>query len=350
MRQLIRSTKRITRGYTLLEALTAIFVIGLTTLLLVPIITLRNNNQRVALRAQAATLADEALTALRELDVTSLANQTNGPLRHVLYNAGQWSVIADATDPGNHTAPNVLALANPGGVVTAESGRLQFPEGRYADATFDAKWNVLADSPADWAIGYLVRMGDRNNGYRFRLAATATDLDLSTGGTQNAVLEKIVSGTATILVSGSTTVTTSTWYRVVLTAIGSGLSVTVNGSPLFVTTDATYTTGPAALLGWAGVHAEIDDIQTTTATTQTWNFDSPVTPTLPAAWFRLGINDLPDTTPTTFDDNATLTLAAYPTVSSTTLKQATVTITWTRKGQTNTYTTTGLIGRSGVGL
>lgn len=335
-------------GSTLLDAVLGLFVLGFLIVLVGTFISAREVNRRVLFRAQAAALADEQLNALRRLDVTTLGNQTNVAFKNVLYNAGDWNVVAQNSI--GHTAPNALELT--GSTITnAVSGRLLFPDGVYADATLEAKWRLASDSPASASFGYLFRSSDSANGYRLRVARTATDLDSSTGGTQNVYLERVINGMATRIDSRAATIAVDTWYSLRVTLSGSNISLHLDGTQLGSGPfqDTTFASGTAALLGWNGVHAYVDDVQTIATATQTWNFDADTE--LPAAWVRLSLNDLPNSTPNTFDDNGLLTLATFPIGSSTTtLKQATITIRWLANNTLQSYTTSGLLGRSGVGL
>lgn len=330
-----------------MEAVVAIFLVLILSALITSLITLRGVNQLTARRAQAAALADEQVNAVRRLDVTALPTQTSGPLRTVLFNAGGWRVVTDATQPAGHSVPNVVEL--PGNGTTAEAGRLLLPAGTYAAVTVSAKWLAVAGSPAGWSVGAWVHARDARNGYRVRVAAAGVDLDSSTAGVQNVLLEEVTDGTAARLASGvATSVTLGTWFTLGVDIDGSNaMTVTVNGTTAASATDTSWLTGPVALLGWAGVHAEVDDVVITTTSTDTWNFDAESV--LPTAWTRLGVNDLPDTTATTFDDNATLTIEPYPDATTTTLKRVTVTVSWLANGATRTYTTTTFIGRSGLG-
>lgn len=334
-------------GSTLLDTVLSLFVISFMIILVGTLVSAREINRRTLFRAQAAALADEQLNALRRLDVTTLANQTNGAPKNILYNAGTWRVVANTS--AGHSSPNVLELAG-SSISGAVSGRLLFPAGAYGDGTLSAKWRLVADSPATASMGYLFRSTDQVNSYRVRFARTAVDLDLTTGGTQNVLFEKLVSGVATKIDSRLQTITADTWYTLNLVTSGSSVSLYLDGNQLGAGafTDATYTTGSAALLGWNGLHAYVDDVQTITTGTQTWNFDADLD--LPAAWVRLSINDLPNSTSATFDDNSLLTLSTYPVGSSTTtLKMATIVIQWLANNSTQSYTTSGLLGRSGVG-
>lgn len=310
--------------------------------------TVRQANRQSTLRAQAAALADEELNALRRLDVTTLTNQTNGSFKNVLYNAGDWSVVANAS--AGHSSPNVVEI--PGSTISGTiSGRLLFPAGAYGDGTLEAKWRLATDSPANASFGYFFRATDSANGYRLRLARSSSDLDGSTGGTQNVLFEKVVNGTSTKIDSRLVTISVDTWYTLQVVLAGSNISIYLDGNQFGSGpfTDTTFTSGPAALITWNGAHAYVDDVETVTTSTQNWNFDAEIT--LPASWVRLGLNDIPDATPTIFDDNGLLTLSTFPVGSSTTtLKQATIVIRWTDRTITQSYTVTGLLGRSGVGL
>lgn len=341
------SSRGMRSGSTLLDMVLSMFVLSFMVLLVGTLVSNRDTNRRTLQRAQAAALADEELNALRRLDVTALSNQTNVPFKSIVYNAGTWNVVANGT--AGHSSPNALELRG-STIVGAVSGRLLFPAGVYADSTLEAKWHLAGDSPSAAAIGYLFRSTDSANGYRLRFARSTTDLDGSTNGTQNVLLEKLVSGTATPIDSRSASIAVDTWYALRVVLSGSNISLYLDGTQLgsgpFV--DATYASGSAALLGWGGAHAYVDDAQTITTGAQTWNFDADTD--LPAAWVRLSLNDLPDTTGNTFDDNGRLTLTTYPPGSgTTTLKLATIVVQWVASGSTQSYTASGLIGRGGVG-
>ncbi|MBI3572662.1 MAG: DUF1080 domain-containing protein [Candidatus Kerfeldbacteria bacterium] len=340
------------RGFTLLDSVLALFIVGIAIAIFATLTGARAINRQTTFRSEAAALADEELNALKRLDVTTIGDQTSGAFKNILYSAGSWKIITDNANSGSHTTPNVVELAKNSTITNGVSGRLLFPAAMYGDATLQAKFYVASDSPAGWAVGYYLRATDATNTYRVRVASATTDLDLGKSLTQNVVLEKVVGGSATVLLSPSSTVAfaTNSWNTVQVVMTGSSLSLFINGTQVGSAsiTDTTYSTGPATLAGWNGVHAEVDDVQTTVgATTTTWNFDG--SSLLPVAWIRLGLNDLPDSTPNTFDDNGLLTTSAYPNANSTTLKQAKITVQWL-SGSLRSYTTTDLIGKSGLGL
>ncbi len=352
-------------GFTLIDSILSLSVVAIMIVIYASLVNVHAVSRRVAFRAQAAILADQEINALKQLDASTLANQTNGSFQNVLYNAGAWKISTDAANldttsspcppatSGKHCGANVLELLGSSGYTGQPSGRLLFPAGAYGAATLQANWQVVSDSPSGWAIGYWLQASDKNNTYRVRLAAATTDLDSGTSGTQNLVLEKVSAGTTTVLFSKSNvSFPLNSWntLKVVMDPTASAtLKIYINGTQqdTGTITDAAFTSGPAALLTWGGVHVKVDDVTTTTDTTQTWDFEGNTN--LPVDWIRLSLNALPDGTGT-FDDNGLLTISPYPTSTSTTLKQVLVTIQWLAGGTTVSYTTTSLIGKSGVGL
>lgn len=355
---------RPTKGATLVESILSLFVVSTMVALLVGLVSTRDINRRAAHRSQAAAMADEQINSLRRLDFTLLIDQTNCgtpadcPFKNVLYNAGTWKVLADGTAPSQ---PNALDLATASGFTNTQSGQLLWPAGTYGDATKSAKWKVAADSVSNsdpnlgWAVGYVLRSRDAANGYRLRFAendvsgGVTTDLDTGVAGVQNVYLEKIANGTATSLGSANVTLAKGVWYSLEVGVSGAStvlFTIKVDSTIVLTASDTTntYTSGPAALIGWNGAHALVDDLNDGTTT---WNVDASTE--LPLAWTRLGLNDLPDATSTIFNDNGTAQVEPYPQPTSTDLKKVTITVTWLSKGTNQTYTTTSLIGKAGVG-
>lgn len=361
------------RGFTLIESLLALGVVLFLAVFLSAFATIRIANRGNAYRTQAAMLVEEEINALRKKGVAALPNQTscspttNCPLWNVLYNAGSWRAATDTTDAANHSVPNVLALKPAAGFSGIPSGIMQFPEGTYGDVTLTAKMKAASDSVSNsnpstgWSFGYIIRASDMNNQYRLRIGendgAIAQDFDGGSVGIQNIYLEKISGGLATKISSATRTIAKGTWYTVAFAVSGSStvtFSLSIDGTAVGLpgASDSTsaFASGAAAFVGWNGVHAEFDDVQTVAATTRTWNFDVPATPALPVAWMRLGMNDLPDSTPTVFNDNAYVMIEPYPDAGSTTLKRVTVTVTWRQGGASKSYSSTTLLGDSGFGV
>ena len=355
-----RSNRRKKRGFTLIDVIISLSIVTMMVLVYAGLATVRNLNRNTSFRAQAAALADEEIGALKRLGVSAITTQTSGSFMNILYNAGSWGITTDSGNldavsspcppptSGLHCGANVLELAK--NSISNTSGRLLLPAGAYSDATLQASWKVMSDSASGWAVGYFFRAADSSNTYRLRVAGAGTDLDSTTSGTQNFVLDKLVGGTNTVIFSkSSVTFNANTWYSLKVVFSGSSIKMYLNGNEQDSGTvsDTSFTTGSAALLGWGGVHAEVDDVQTVTTVSKSWDFEGSTS--LPTAWIRLSLNDLPDTTPNTIDDNGLLTTAAYPNTNSTTLKQATVTVQWRQGAKTQSYTAYGLIGNSTLG-
>lgn len=331
----------------MIETVLALFVLSIVILLFASFINARDINRRVLYRSQAAALVDQEINALRRIGFPNLVDQVNGSFLNTLYNGGTWTISA----PG--VTGNRLELAGNSAMAGTVSGRLLFPAGAYGAGTLEAAFKAATGSPSGWAFGFFFHATDTRNGYRLRLADSGTDLDLNTAGTQNLYLQKIVAGAETGIFSKSVAlITTDSWYtlKIVLDDTNPTMKIYINNNQQDANTitDTTFTSGAAALIGWNGVHLFVDDVQTVNAGTETWNFDSDAL--LPAAWIRLGLNDLPDNTPNTFDDNGVLTIAPYPNANVQNLKQATVVVRWRTTSGITQYTSTILIGKSEVGL
>lgn len=338
----------------MIEAIVSLAVVAIMVTIFASMIGVRAFNQQSLRKTQAAALADEVIAALRQVPFNQLADQTNGPIRYVRYNAGTWQVVADGSNPASHSAPNVLELAGSPVAANLPAGVLQLPPGTLGDVTLEAKWYVAPGSATGWSIGFLLRSQDAANEYRVRFGqndgAAQVDVDGGVAGVHNVAFEKLSGGAASVPANAyaTATLTTGAWYTLRVEASGGGFTVKLDGATLFTVNDATFAAGAAALVGWGGVHAEVDDVQVTTSGPTTWNFDTPVSPAMPVAWIRFGLNDLPDVSPSTPDDNGSLTIAPFPT-GSVSSKQATVTISWLRGDTTLSYSLSTLLGKSGVG-
>lgn len=338
-------------GFTLIESALSLFVLSIMIAVFGNFVVVRTTNRQTSLRAQAAALVDEQISALRQAGFSALP--ASGTFRRVLYPAGGWQVVAEGT--AGHTSPNVVELSGNTSIPSGLSGRLLFPAGIYDAATLEAKWKVASDSTSGWQFGYFFHALDNVNGYRLRIGATGTDLDGGANDAHNIYLEKVTGGTSVSVWGGTSTVNiaNNTWYtlRIVLTPSGTPtIRVYLNGTaqdPNNIS-DTTWTSGAVAAIGYNGVHAYLDDPQTiVNGVTSTWNFDTNTD--LPAAWLRFGLNTLPDTTPNVFDDNGTLAITAYPS-GSTTLKQVVAQIQWSYGTSVRTYSSTVLIGNAEIGL
>jgi hypothetical protein len=336
----------------MMESVLSLFVASLMILVFASLFTVRTVNQRNIYKTQAAAIAQEELSALKRFDIISLADQSNGPFLGMVYNAGTWNVINDGT--AGHSLPNSLDLPGATGYANRYSGLLQFPAGSYADATFQTKLNFRSDTASGTAAGLLLRASDAKNGYRFLVAPSGTDLDTTLAGQQNWIVERVQNGTAVtprLLSLSVAGITTNAWHTIKVVLNATSIKTYLNGNEQDDGTliDAAYTDGVSALLAWNGAHVGFDDTSTTVGTTtDSWDFDSSTS--MPIDWIRLGLNDVPDATSSVFDDNGKLTLTAYPNTNSSTLKQATITITWKQlAGGAGTYSISSLIGASRIG-
>lgn len=340
------------QGLSLVDTVLSLAVMGILVVVFAGLANVRSYNRRIVQRVQAAAIANEQLSALKRFDSLALPTQTNGPFLGMLYNAGSWKVTTDAS--AGHSASQVVELAKANGFSNAVSGRLLFPAGSYGDATLETNIILRPDTGAGTAAGFFFRASDAKNGYRFLVAPTGTDLDTSVTGQQNWILERVVNGSPVIpriLSVNVAGITTNAWFTVSVVFAGSSLKTYFgpNEQDSGVLTDDAFTDGPAAVIGWNGAHLAIDDVTTTVGgTPSTWDFEGVAS--LPAAWVRLGLNDLPDATPTVFDDNGQLTLTPYPNTNSVGLKQATLTVSWQHTTGPATYTITALLGSSKIGL
>lgn len=339
------------QGFNLIDIVMSFFVIGLLILVFANLLTVRSINRRQVFRTQAAAIANEELSALKRFDIGNLPNQTNGAFLGTVYNAGTWTVVNDTSS--GHGGTSALDLGGAIGFSNKVSGRLQFPAGAYGDVTLETAMNFSSDTAAGTAAGIFFRASDANNGYRLLVAPTGTDLDGGTADQHNWILEKVVNGavvTPRIYAVSANGITANSWHTIKVVASSTSLKTYLDGNGVDsgVLTDADFTDGAAALIGWNGVHARFDDVTTTVGVlSSAWGFEGSTS--LPTAWVRLGLNDLPDATRTVFDDNGKLTLIAYPNTNSTTLKQATITITWSTSAVTDSYTVTALVGSSRIG-
>jgi|GEM_PF-2208614 len=357
-------------GWGLIDAILSIAVAAFIGLLVSSLSIIIITSGRAAYKVRAAAIADEQLSAIKRLDIDQLFDQTDGPPINILPNAGTWTITQNSSnlDPvaspcpppstGKHCSSEVLSLAGGSGFSNTVNGRLALPAGAYENTTIQASWYVHADSPSGWVYGMYLRSRDVKNGYRLKIASTTTDL-VAGGAVQNVLLEKLVNGTATSLFvsSGAITVSTGTWisWRVVLN--GSTISIYKDGVLLTggTITDATspWLSGPVALVGWNGVHLDIDDVTEVDPATcganpdQCWDFTGETE--LPAAWVRVSSNDLPDSTATIFDDNLLVTLEPWP-VGATDMKRVTVTVQWRDSRGDQTYSVVGYARKGGIGL
>ena len=99
-------------------------------------------------------------------------------------------------------------------------------------------------------IGIMFRYQDENNYYRFTWDQER--------GTRNLV--KCESGQFTILAQDSVPYVTGQSYQVKISAQGSTLQVSIDGSPVLSATDSTFSSGTIALYSWGNTGSYFDDI------------------------------------------------------------------------------------------
>jgi hypothetical protein len=96
----------------------------------------------------------------------------------------------------------------------------------------------------------MFRYQDENNYYRF-----SWDKERNTRK-----LVKCEDGVFTILAEDSAPYVTGKDYQVKISAQGSTLQVSIDGSPVFSVNDSTFSTGSIALYSWGNTGSYFDDI------------------------------------------------------------------------------------------
>lgn len=296
-------------GLSLIEVVVGIALVSTVVVVFGVSLTAAVYAQRIKLRNMAAALAGEQLAAIRAGDTSTLTPVTDGPLANLLLAQGTFAVVTDGTAPSQTRALNAATSTSSG--LTA---MLPLPADTYGDFTLTAKLKVNAGSPSNWKTGVFFRARDTNNLYEVYLTSASL------------VFKKYVNGAATTLYSDARTISTGGWQTIGVTATGSSLSVSLNGTTVTTQTDASFSSGEAALAVWEGASVDFDDISIGGTT---WNFEDTAAGELQSDWLRFGMGDLPNGT-------GTLTIAA-PYASDASFKTYTATISWTdRSGTTRT--------------
>lgn len=296
-------------GLSLIEVVIGIALVSMVVVVFGVTLTTAVYAQRIKLRNMAATLGEEGLAAVRVGDTSTLTPVTDGPLVNLLLTRGQFAAAVDAAAP---SPPNVLhAAASTSSGLTA---MLPLPADVYADFTLTAKLKVNGDSPAGWKAGLLFRARDDDNLYRVYLTSTTL------------VLKRTVNGATTTLYSDARSIPTGSWQTLGVTAAGPSLDITLNGISVTTQTDASFSSGQAALAVWEGASVDFDDVSIGGTT---WNFEDTAVGQLQDDWLRFGLTDLPSGV-------GTLTIAA-PYAEDPSFKTYTVKMSWTdRSGTTRT--------------
>jgi hypothetical protein len=114
----------------------------------------------------------------------------------------------------------------------------------------DYSASVTIKSNDNDIIGIMFRYQDENNYYRF-----TWDKERSTRN-----LVKCENGQFTILAEDSVPYVTGKEYQVKISAQGSTLQVSIDGSPVFSANDSTFSSGTIALYSWGNTGSYFDDI------------------------------------------------------------------------------------------
>ena len=288
-----------TRGLTLIEMVVGIALVATVVLVFGVSLTAAVYAQRIKLRNMAAALADEQLAAIRAGDTSTLTPATNGPLVNVLFTQGSFGAVADDTAP---SVPRALNAAT--STASGLTAILPLPANAYSDFTLATKFKVNGGSPSGWQAGLLFRAKDLNNLYEVYLTSGSL------------VFKRILHGTTTTLYSDARSISAGSWQTLSVTATGSSLSVSLNGTTVTTQTDASFSVGEAALAAWNGASVNFDDVSIGGLT---WNFDTTTLGAVPDDWLRFGLADLNSGT-------GTLTIAAP--YSDAAMKTYTVNISW----------------------
>jgi len=299
-----------TRGLTLIEIVVGVSLVSMLIVVFGVSLLAAVYAQRIKLRNMASVLADQQLAALQVYDTSQLTNQTNGGLVGVLFTQGSFGTVQDLTAPSPSRALGA-ATSTSSGLTSV----LPLPKNAYGDFTLTAKFKVNNGSAAAWKAGVLFRARDLRNHYRAYLTSSSL------------VLQKISGDVVTTLYSDARSISQGTWQTLSVTASGSSISVSLNGTLVTTKTDATFSVGQAALAVWEGASVNFDDVS---IGGDSWNFDAVTLGALHDDWLRFGLGDLP---------SGTGTLTVSTPYSDTSYKRYSVTISWLdRSGSTRTVT------------
>ncbi|HTK60099.1 MAG TPA: family 16 glycoside hydrolase [Candidatus Baltobacteraceae bacterium] len=297
-----------TRGLTLIEVVIGVSLVSMLIVVFGVSLMAAVYAQRIKLRNMASALADEQLSALQVYDTSQLSNQTNGALIGVLFTQGDFGAVTDLTAPSASQALNAATSTSSG-----LTSLLPLPKNAYSDFTLTTKFKVNTGSAAGWKAGVLFRAKDLQNHYRAYLTSGSL------------VLQKVSGNVVTTLYSDARSISQGSWQTLSVTATGSSISVTLNGTLVTTQTDAVFSVGQAALAVWEGASVNFDDVA---IGGESWDFDGVTLGELHDDWLRFGLGDLPSGT-------GTLTISTP--FSDTSYKRYSVTISWKdRSGTTRT--------------
>jgi hypothetical protein len=144
---------------------------------------------------------------------------------------GNWLVLSDSAEPGDHSAPMVYHGNKP-----VSSGiSVSLLTNSAPDFFFETKLKVLDYGNLTWATGALFRYSDTLNFYS--VAITYTGI----------ALEKRVSGGDIMLLADTISLQTGQWYDLIVEMRGTHIQVLLNWDLIFDTNDSSLPNGLVGL-------------------------------------------------------------------------------------------------------
>ncbi len=265
------------KGFTLIETIIVIAILGavLATLATAALsIRLLGSSSK---RAEAWSLIEQELSALRSLSFSELTTRTNTRFLGVLHNRGEWLI---KTEIGAPSASNVLALNKLPPIYKNFSGLIAVPSLAASNFTLRAMIKLPASSSPNWGTGFLARARDLENHYRVLFK-------------QNSIkVESEHNGTTTELSSNSVITALDTWYKLEVQGSTSTIKVYLNDLLIRELNDQTFEFGQFALFGANDAEPLFDDVTIITNTTTVWGFDNDTLGKTPNGWKAASPYDL----------------------------------------------------------
>jgi Tfp pilus assembly protein PilV len=304
-------------GFSLIEVVLALAVFGLSVGLIELIITSVRADATVLNRIKARSLVLDQIEVLRHQDFADITTVDTTELISDLWNSGEWEVA---------TVGSTQAVSALGSGEQA----LLVPGDRWADVTLSGQVYVDSTTPAGYDVGILLRAQDSDHRYRLHFNSSGT------------FIEREQAGVVTILSTINSPLPTNTWQSFSFGISGSTLSAVVGGVSSSVV-DSTPITPDGHLALWSsdGCCVSFDNLNVTSSKANaSWDFEgsSNTVGSLPPDWGRLSLSSLPGGAAHVTIENA----------SGTELKKATVTVTWSDRGETRNESLTTYITRYGL--
>ncbi|MDP2683980.1 MAG: hypothetical protein Q8P20_02880 [bacterium] len=310
------------QGSTILESIVAVSLMSVFVVIFGVTYTLVSTGQFLKHKNLAYYLAVEEIEALRQAPFSYLTDRTDADFIEVAYNLGSWQVAEHASAV---SSPNTLKLNSPETITVGITGVSIIPGFEYDNFTLESEIYIDATSPSNWQAGFLTRYHDENNYF------------LTYFDSNGVYLFKKVAGVDTLIDSSVKSLSTNTWYKLKHVANGSSHEIFIDDVSEINTTDSSFAEGRLALLGKNSVQLFFDDVNVTTLSTDTWNFDSDEIGSLPSEWYRFGINDLPSgVTKLTIEDGE---------IGYDSIKKITARVEWSEKGKNKSIEIPALISQ-----